>query len=186
MLPRAPVHQAKTLRASLQAADAKEAGPLDDRIKLVESCQVLAFSKMNTIQKHELDAHLLLLQNHDVHLPFRIRRALLERQANDALIAYCDVISKDENIASQKLDFAIAKVAVWLECSSECVDMDLSATGVWTEAAEDIRLKQGQGHLNEAEALEALNQAGKDCLLFDYLYWLYWCTVFYIPLALRS
>ena len=156
--------QAQSLLESLQKAGAKEASQLEDRIQLVRHAATLAFSKIGRIERSDLDKHLLALKNASVNLPFRLRNSLLERQACDVLADLCDAVEQkgyNSKIVSQKIERFTGVVAVWMPPNPECCDMELRATDVWSEAAEEARLALGTGRITQEEHDSEIKQSGQ-------------------------
>ena len=157
-----PGHQLRGARAllkSLQANGSKEATSLDERIQLIEHCNILSFNKITKIPRPELQNHLHALSLGDVALPFRLRSQLLERQACDELSDAVEA-NRDADFEQHMSKF-LQKIAIWLPANQDCSDMDLRAADVWAAEFESFRVQKFRGDLSEEDFEESVSQSAK-------------------------
>ena len=117
--------KAKTLLTKLKEMRSSAHSLLENRILLVERCQVLQSKKVKQLPRHELQSHLgAIKQSGLFELPLKLKLDLFERQVGDQMDDYFQSSEMCDLGLLQRLQ---VKFKFWASVDSPLNELDLSA-----------------------------------------------------------
>ena len=156
--------QAKDLIKSLQKIRSPAAKLLEERVALMERCQILAHRKIKSLAKGELTQHLSEVTKAGVELSLRIRLDVFERLADDLVHDLFQTVDmEDPAIVSTCVKFA-GQFVFWETDADNIPEMNENLPNmgiIW--ASEERRLADlaESGEMTKVEAETLFTQASE-------------------------
>lgn len=158
--------QARSLVKKLQSSRSPAADLLEQRITLIERCQVLGFKKIKQLARSDLISHVTSIENSKLlPLPFRLRLDIMERLCDETMLDYLQVDPAGRFDPAQILDELCGRFQFWEhEDDQDVSELKLSIGQVLIREEGRLQCLEKTGELGDSEMKEAIQQSQQDRL----------------------
>ena len=142
---------------------------LEQRINLIEVCQIMKTKRVMSLSAPDFSANLKIIHEAGMEMPLRVRLDVFERQVDDGLSAFFE--EKDNAKAAQMAKDLVAKFIFWKEPETELDERCLTGSHILQGEKSFLTRQETMGEISKAEHDDKVKLALEVCRETHMSFW---------------